>query len=135
MLLLDAVLSAAPSASASATAIVVPAASVAAQAPAVSALSGAMPLLVALAAFLFYFGPAMLRAAIKPERGSPWDLRIAAFEAWTFDMDKRYRIREKSMAAALKAAGLPADPLPEAEVPPVVHAPPAAPPTEKDPDR
>jgi len=61
-------------------------------------------LLGALVAFLFFFGPSIARFVLRPERGSLTDLRIAAWEAWTADLDKRDRIKEKTKAKLLELA-------------------------------
>lgn len=57
-------------------------------------------LLSLLALFVLYFGAPILRAILKPERGSLTDLRIAWFESFVNDIDKRARITEKLAAAA-----------------------------------
>lgn len=57
--------------------------------------------LLLLAAFVVYFGPAILRVILKPEHGSVTDLRIAKFESFLMDFDKRAKISEK-LATKLK---------------------------------
>lgn len=86
--------------------------------------------LLALGAlFLIYFGPALLRVALKPERGSKLDLRIAWFETMVADFEKRTKVTEKLAALAKLSPSVTAalPPVPEAErptQPPVVPAPP-----------
>ena len=54
-----------------------------------------LTLLLAVLAFVVYFGPAALRLILRPERGSVTDLRIARYEALLADFDKRARVGEK----------------------------------------
>lgn len=78
-------------------------------------------LLALLALFLIYFGPPLLRVALKPERGSALDLRIAWFETFVNDVEKRTKVTEKLAALAklppAVTAALPPPPLPAAERP------------------
>jgi hypothetical protein len=57
-----------------------------------------LELVAAVVAFLFFFGPSIARFLLRPEKGSLTDLRIAAWEAWAADLDKRSKIKEKTRA-------------------------------------
>lgn len=89
--------------------------------------------LIALAIlFLVYFGPPILRVVLKPEHGSKLDLRIAWFETFVNDVEKRTTITAK----LLSLAKLPAPPpVPDSErttVPPAAPSGPATPEKEND---
>lgn len=86
-----------------------------------------LTLLLALGAFLLFFGPAIARVVLRPERGSMTDLRIAQFEALVIDLDKSLRIREKIKARLEAQAGelLPPSGRSSPTIPP---SPPASPP-------
>jgi hypothetical protein len=63
-------------------------------------------LLLASLALVIYFGPAVLRLALKPEKGSVKDLRIAWFETFLNDVDKRGKITEKLQELGKQRLGL-----------------------------
>ncbi len=63
-------------------------------------------LFLAALAVVIYFGPAAARAVLKPEKGSLTDLRIAWWETFLNDFEKRHKIGEKTAALAKKQLGL-----------------------------
>jgi hypothetical protein len=87
-----------------------------------------LSLIAALGWCLFYFGPSILRALLRPERGTPLDLRIAWLETFLNDADKRGRIGEKLAALATKDAASPVVPSPPAPDTERITVPPAPPP-------
>jgi len=63
-------------------------------------------LLLATVAVIIYFGPTVVRLVLKPEKGSETDLRIAWWETFLNDFEKRHKVGEKLKELTKKQLGL-----------------------------